>query len=275
MEFEQTDFIFSGIVTIAEIRKVAKESNLRFLSKREKNKLNTIRNKQRRDRWLTSRLIAKFLFLNRIHLGLNAQNKLWPPNLYRLNQLNFENYSAWMYQQTEILAENSRQIGAPCIIWCGNKQELSISLSYAEGMSVVFIGSIGFVGLDIELVQHRIDSFYRYNFTDTERKWVEEYQRNYKVNPHWLFTFLWTIKESWIKSLNSYYSGIWDFLKIEINVASPPEMICALFFKKDFGFKLKKFHVEINENNKRIAVLVASTANENVILTIIKLIKEV
>jgi len=125
----------------------------------------------------------------------------------KLNSALIDQYSIEAYHSLEIVLSES--IDKHLAI-CENGQELNtwISVAHGENTSVVCLSDREGVGIDIEMPQLRRAEFYAQNFTSYEREWIYE-NINSNMDEDWLFTFLWTIKESLIKSGCTTQQSAW------------------------------------------------------------------
>lgn len=263
----------SGIcsVGVLESGDVSEKEYINYLSIMEKERFVGIKNKKRRREWLTGRLAAKYLFLNQLDMDSKTQAVQWEPALLKLTPESLRPLSPWMYRKIEVLSNKTTQNRYPSLIWCGKDSAVNVSLSHIGGMSCACIAFGGAIGIDLEMTAPRIESFYRGNFTKAERDWVKQMSGDILINPDWLYTFLWTLKESVLKSRSSNEISIWDVAGIEIKILTGLKNILVSYNNKWFGNDFLFLKVQIIEQYRSMYAQVALTATRNQILTVIKI----
>jgi len=267
----------SGNCTVAVLdsTEVSEEAHIHCLSGKEIKKIAGIKNKKRRSEWLAGRLAAKYLFLNLMNMNITdiktGGDKQSHPTLLKLTSEMLRSFSPWMYRRMEVLPNNMTQSGYPHLTWDGNHSKIHVSLSHTSGMACACIASAGAIGIDMELAIPRIESFYKGNFTSLERNWAMRSGNTVDIAANWLFTLLWTIKESALKSRISNEISVWDFPRIEIKILSERDYILASFNNTRFDNNFLIFGANINEQNRSRYAQVALTATRNLILTVIKI----
>jgi hypothetical protein len=222
--------------------------------------------RQRRLKWLSGRLAAKYLFLSRFELGhqkVTGSN----PVLLKLSGETLDTFPAWMYRKVEILPRSSTN-ASPRLFWCGEQRNESISLSHAEGVSCACLAFAGPTSVDIENAVQRVDAFYRKTFTDAEQSWVSRISEKDKFRSDWLFTFLWTLKESALKLQTN--KTLWDLPRIEIHDLPEPKNFSPPRSDRNFVNDFLTFPVSVRDRQFMNQVQVAVTGSRNLILTVMK-----
>jgi phosphopantetheinyl transferase len=256
-------------VAVLKSDEVSEKEYTSCLSTRERAKLGSIKNKKRSREWLAGRLAAKYLFLNQPDMPLNTQPEPWRPALLRLRSENLRSLSPWIYRRIEVLPSSTKQSGYPRMSWCGKDSARDISMSHIAGMACACISRQGAIGVDLEIPVPRVDSFYRGNFTRSERNWVDQHSGNTSISSEWLYTFLWTLKEATLKSAGSNKKSVWDIPGIEIRSLTSPTNILESYSNEQLSNNFQLLKVQINNHNKSIWAQVALTATRNLILTVL------
>ena len=259
----QPAFSEGCILGLLESSQVREEDYLPCLSKDERQRFFEITNRARRVSWLTGRMAAKYVFLSRFELAQRGANG--KPILVPLSPCDLRAYSAWMYQKIEVLPN---RLSAPEFIWCGEPQKESISLSHTAAMSCACFSLDKPASIDLENTQPRVDAFYRHTFTKAERDWVERHANDDAGGANWLFTLLWTLKESALKLDTAEELSVWDLQRIEIE-SLPPS---GILIQRD-GFV--SFRSRVKKRSHVIDVEVAVTRNADHVLTVMSPLSEV
>lgn len=255
----QPAFSEGCILGLLESSEVREEDYLPCLSKDERQRLFEITNHKRRVSWLTGRMAAKYVFLSRFELAqCSAQGK---PILVRLSTTDLRAYSAWMYQKIEVLPNRESANRYPRFIWCGEPQKESISLSHTAAMSCACYSVDKLASIDLENALPRVDAFYRYTFTKAERDWVRRHANDDAAGANWLFTLLWTLKESALKLDTAGELSVWDLQRIEIEKLPPSGTLIP-------GDGFVSFRSRVKKRSRTMDVGVAVTRNCNHVLTV-------
>jgi len=247
------------ILGLLESSEVREEDYLPCLSKDERQRFFEITNHPRRVSWLSGRMAAKYVFLSRLELAQRSANG--KPILVRLSPADLRAYSAWMYQKIEVLPNRESATRYPGFIWCGEPQKESISLSHTAALSCACFSLDKPASIDLEITTSRVDAFYRYTFTKAERDWVARHANDDAAGANWLFTLLWTLKESALKLDTADELGVWDLQRIEIENLPP----CGTLIPGD-GFV--SFRSRVKKRSRVIDVGVAVTRNCDHVLTV-------
>ncbi len=267
----KSQFSRSNSVAVLQADNLSEKEYISYLSVREKEKFVGIVNKKQRHDWLAGRLAVKYLFLNQLNMDSKMQAGQWQLVPLKLTLESLRSFSSWMYRKIEVLANNRTQSGYPRLTWCGKNSMVNVSLSHCGDMTSACIGTKGAVGIDVEMAVPRIDSFYRGNFTKAERNWVTRSAAETEMTANWLYTLLWTLKESILKSHDSNEISVWDFPKVEIKILIDIRHILLSYLNKRFGENFLFFKAQVRQPYRIINAQVAVTATRNLILTVIKI----
>jgi hypothetical protein len=222
----------------------------------------------RKNRWLAGRLVAKFLFLSRLDASHGVPGRQWPPSLSQLTSQALERYSPWIYQNIEVLPDGSTPERHSKLVWCGKDRPESISLSHAGGLSCACINVGPPAAIDIETAVPRVDAFYRNTFTEAERYWVSRETGGESTRSIWLYTLLWTLKESALKLGRLNQVSVWDLPRIEIDGLPGINNIGRFWRRGKMVNDFVLFSAGVKKDRSRVLqVQVAVTATRNLILT--------
>jgi hypothetical protein len=250
-----------GLLDAGELRP---EEYTRYLSGDEKTNYMALRSQTRKREWLAGRLTVKYIFLNRLELSPEAQDEDWRPALSRLSSATLGDYSPWMYQKVQVLTSG----GKPNLTWCGKARPESISLSHSGDVSCASIGFGKATAIDIEAAVPRLDAFYRINFSELEKRWAIRVAGGEQIRSDWLFTLLWTFKESVLKLGWLKQATIWSFPWIEINGLPRANDIRRFWHSSLMNSDFAVFTLSVKEHCRVRPVQVAVTGTRNLILTV-------
>jgi 4'-phosphopantetheinyl transferase EntD len=258
-----------SVATLASDALVEKEF-MGCLTLAERDRLLGIRNATRRKKWLAGRMAAKYLYLER-------QNPLRPrraPAEMEFTELardNIASFAPSSYREVEILPVGGSTGNVPRLSARDAEQNYpDISLSHTDGLSCACLAYGATVGVDLELPVRRLDSFYRVNFTRAESEWVRVISGRNDINPFWLYTVLWSLKESALKFRHCGESSVWDIPNIEINMLSDTTDWARLYNRTALGEGFVFVPIEINERCGTRHAQAALTATRHLILVISK-----
>ena len=217
---------------------VPEQTALSRLSRDEHRRLAELRESRRRRRWLAGRLLAKHLFLKseglkselrperRAHGGTVSEG----PEL--VDPQDFEALDSEAYRGYELRAPRSTVRLRPSLAETdGEDLPVDLSISHGGGWTVACLRPLSrplsgvssrLGGLDLERVEARPQSFYRGNFTVSERLWARcpatrtQDGRAMRQLVQQRFTLLWTVKESLLKSGLVGLRSVWDFPRLEL-----------------------------------------------------------
>lgn len=247
---------------------LADGEGLGYMTVSERDWLSRIRNEKRRKRWLAGRLAGKYLYLSR-QTDLESTFGPEQSRLVELTRHHIRSFPPSMYHGVEILPGLAG--AAPRLCHAdGAPGALEVSFSHTDELTCACLAR-GAVGIDIERSVRRSEPFYRINFTGRETQWVREVSGQGNVCPAWLYTMLWSLKESALKSIHGIGSSIWNIPNIEIDVLAH-EKDWAELCRDDIelGNTFLFFTVRINERSTQKYAQIALTATRHLILVILK-----
>jgi phosphopantetheinyl transferase len=126
----------------------------------------------------------------------------------------------------------------------------------------------GPTSVDLENSVPRVEPFYRKTFSIAEQSWVTRAAGADKFSSDWLFTFLWTLKESALKLQTD--QTLWDLPRIEIGDLPEPEHFSQPRNDRTFVDHFSTFPVSVRNRQRTNRVQVAVTGSRNLILTLMK-----
>ncbi len=240
-----------------------------YLSAPERERFDAIRSAQRRREWLGGRLAAKYLFLYRLELGFEADADRWRPALLALSSESLRVFPAWMYEAIEIRPSTDAQGGAPRLVWLGGDREQSISVSHTRNVACACLAE-GVVGVDLEMAEPRVETFYRSNYTDAEKAWVDRCAREERIDEDWLYTLLWTCKESALKARALHQQSALSFAGIDVSGLPAPRDVRWAYLQGRFSDRCGLFTAVIQERCRATSAQVAYMGTRDLILTVLK-----
>jgi len=185
-------------VALVNRRELALRNWSSVLSSREQFEASTYPNPERRERSVTSRVVAKYL----IAAGPAA-------GFQRLTSLQLLSAGEPEWRHVELLSGTAAHRSAPRIFRHGNAYtDVSASSSHCGPYTASLI-SPARAGLDLERIEVRHPDFYANMFSAAEQKWVST--RFGPARSHELFTFLWTVKEAFLKASERSDLSVWNF----------------------------------------------------------------
>jgi phosphopantetheinyl transferase len=243
---------------------------LQRLSTREQSHLASLKHSRRRQSWVAGRMAAKFCFLRTFGSPAMAPRRSEMPEMVAVDARSLDAFSPWMYRQVEV----SPAGGPPRLSWSGRKSTVQLSLSHTSGQSCAYLDSSGPIGLDIEEALPRREAFYRGNFTASEQGWAERIARATGAPRAWVYTLLWTIKESALKSDAAGRDTIWNMPLIE--VALPVEAGDPVFAPSPgpLGAAMSSFTVRVSQAGGESLFRVGVSATKTRILSVMKRINK-
>ncbi|MEH2150524.1 4'-phosphopantetheinyl transferase family protein [Nostoc sp.] len=190
-----------------------------YLSPKELAHFNQFKHSRRGYEWFAARLVCKLLFsryLSNTHLA--NSNFVWPPTIQKFGCNDIATVSPLIYRSIEVLPSNPSLKGAPQLFWQGNiLSTIYLSISHAGGWAIANLSCSGPVGLDVEEAIPRRPDFYESYFSKQEILWVQQ-QINDDLSISQLYTLLWTLKESYLKTGRSPINNICDFGNLEVKI---------------------------------------------------------
>jgi 4'-phosphopantetheinyl transferase EntD len=226
-----------GLLEVCELRG---DEYAGHLSARERAKYVSLPGPVRRGEWLAGRLAAKYLFLNRLE---GAGRRQGGAALLKLSAEALGAYSPWMYRAAEVLSDG----GAPSLFWRGELRPESISLAHTRGVSCACLTAGEPASIDIETVGPREGAFYRKNFTEAEREWVNGGAGGGAARSDWCFTLLWALKESALKLGWLSQASIWRFPRIQISGLPAPNHVVPFWCESTLGNACAAFAARVEE----------------------------
>ena len=232
------------------------------LSARERTTYMGLACQSRKSRWLAGRLAAKYLFLNRLEMLKTNQGRPWTPRLSMISSRSLRAYSPWMYQNVEVVTSGSK----PSLAWCRQACVESLSLSHSGSVSCASIAFGGPTVIDLESTVPRVDAFYRSNFTAAERAWVARGSGGEPIKANWLFTLLWSFKESALKL--GWLDSLWKLPRVEIAGLPSPDDLGSFSHGQTISDDFAVFTVKVKHHCRARQVRVAVTGTRNFILSV-------
>jgi hypothetical protein len=254
-------------VALLESRELPGEEYTGYLSVAERVKYMGLPSQRRKREWLAARLAAKYLFLNRLEMSEGPQPRQWSPTLSKLSSAALGVYSPWMYQQVEVLPNDAPGRHRK-LVWCGKDRPESVSLSHARGVSCACIAMGRPTAIDIETAVPRIDAFYRKTFTAAEKYWVTRGAGGQTIRSDWLFTLLWTLKESAMKLGWLNQASVWNLPRIEIDCLPGLKHVGQFWSNSKMSDDFEVFTARVREHGRVMQTQVAVTGTRNLILTV-------
>jgi phosphopantetheinyl transferase len=180
------------------------------LSSREQFETSTYSHPDRRERSIASRIVSKYL----IATGSTAAfRRLTMPQIVAAGN------PEW--RQVEVLSGTAAKRSAPQIFRHGNAYtDVSASSSHCGPYTASLIARTR-AGLDLERIEVRHPDFYANMFSPAEKQWVSG-----QFGPgrsHELFTFLWTVKEAFLKACRQTDLSIWNFSQWSVEASAALE----------------------------------------------------
>lgn len=255
-------------LALLESREVQGEEYARHLSISERATYRGLPSQRRKNEWLAGRLSAKYLFLNRLEMSQGTRGRQCVPTLSKLSSEVLGAYSPWMYQKVEVLPNGGTPSRYAKLVWCGKDRPESVSLSHAGSVSCACIAMGPPTAIDIETAVPRIDAFYRNNFTAAERYWVTRGAEGQSVRSDWLFTLLWTLKESALKLGWLNQASVWDLPRIEIDGLPRVNHMGQFWWSSKMGDEFVVFTARVREHRRVMQTQVAVTGTRNLILSV-------
>jgi phosphopantetheinyl transferase len=203
---------------------VTEPGHLDLLSAKEYQRYQSIRHPQRRKRWISGRLAAKYLFLTR--WGCDQENAMrQSPRVRQLDAASLGEFPSWAYREVEILPQRWWEAGTPRLIWMGRPHPTHVSLAYTAQLTAACLDPFRAVGLDLEVPCLRQPAFYRMNFTLAEQGWAERVYASVRIGVDRIYTVLWCLKEAALKSDESDEASLWQLPQIEVRLRCPVDWL--------------------------------------------------
>ncbi len=231
-------------VGLIDTNRIVGQDYLDLLSQNERARYGRMRDAERRKRWAGGRLLAKYLFLNRFGRQQRSAGfqRIEPFDISAL-----ETFPRWAYREIEILPERWAEGGLPRLSWAGRACPVRVSLSHISGLSGACISDAGDVGLDLAAPALRTPAFYRANFSKWERDWAEAAARSAGVARERVYTLLWCLKESALKSLQSDHISLWQLPRIQVRLRCGGEVLGE---SRDTSARLRLARAEVSRDGQ-------------------------
>lgn len=268
-------FHAQGFGTVATLawNTLAEDEALDYLTVGETKRLMSIKNEKRRKKWVVGRLAGKFLYLNRLRERDACPELDQAAFFLELTRGHLEAFPSSMYRRVEILPDIGSSANIPRVTIPSDciQDSLGISISHTDFLSCACLSYYeASIGIDIEMPAFRLDAFYRNNFTNHEKEWVRKISGEGDISPQWLYTVLWSLKESALKSRHSLEASVWEVPNIEIDVLSEVTDWAKFYRQGELGGEFLFFSAGIRELSEKKQACVALTATRHMILVIMK-----
>lgn len=169
------------------------------LSVREQFEASTYRS-PRRARTITSRILTKYLVID---AGTSAFRRLSAGDIEAVRSVD--------WAACEVLSGTARARRSGTIVRAGHTcSGLSASSSHCGTYTASCIGRDR-VGLDLERIDRRRQSFYEQTFSADEQAWVSAVADRGDASAEAAFTLLWTVKEAYLKASGRSDISVWAF----------------------------------------------------------------
>src|SRR5262245_57532573 len=170
------------------------------LSVRERMEAATYMHPVRRARTITSRILTKYLVTRSERGGFRRPEPI---------EIEAAMNSGWM--SVEVLSGTAKNRAGARIFQAGNAFfDLSVASSHCEPYTASCI-SRDHVGLDLERIEPRRQEFYARTFSEEERDWVSRIPYRQGISKEAVFTFLWSVKEAFLKASGRHDLSVWTF----------------------------------------------------------------
>ena len=256
-------------VAVVASKEVDGRAYVECLSVREQARYAAIGHPGRKARWLAGRLATKYLFL--MQMDRAGTIGAGPPVLVPITFERLAAFLPWMYRHVEVLPPDTDARSAPRLTWDGEACPAHrISISHANGTTCACIAGGSALGIDLEQAVSRIHAFYQGNFTEAERHWVAQIASETCFSPTWLYTLLWTLKESVLKSnVLEKEISVWDFPRIDVQLRVDPRQLTAASRHARLGDQFVICTAHVSGPSCHADVRVAMTATRKLVLTVL------
>lgn len=190
-----------------------------YLSAREMSQLRQFKHSRRQQEWFTARIAFKLLLAGSgSELSSSLPPTSCPPTFTTFQLDDIPKVPLAIYPRLESLTGGTSNQKRPQLFWQGTLlSNLHPSISHAGGWAVVGVSGSGAIGIDVEESLVRHPAFYKQYFSKRERVWIERQVRA-DLSPSQLYTLLWTLKESYLKTGVTSLQGFWDFSELEVDI---------------------------------------------------------
>jgi hypothetical protein len=205
-----------------------------FLSAEELSWIRTFRNRERQQQSMSARLCLKYLFLLQMDSCISDR-------VVRIRDEELNRYPEWLYREISLIVD--RPHAGRRFTWCGTRfPGISVSLSHSHSICGASFSTDRRVGMDVEIVERRSHSFCRSYFSHAERTWVETHSSS--VDAAWLYTLLWSLKESGLKTAASEL-GFSDIARLEVSRFPDCGKLLEIYKSGSFSLDPVRFSVDI------------------------------
>jgi hypothetical protein len=224
-----------------------------------------IQNRRRWDEWVAGRIAAKYAFLcGERFPGTSATDAL---DVRRLRRSDVDTFRSEDYRAVSV-AKNQTPGGGPARVgWSASSDSLPVSISHSAGVSCAWVGAHSdhneSRSLDLETPAPRVPEFYRHTFTQREREWVGASAVSHGLHSDWLYTLLWSVRESLLKLPCFQTLSLWDMPGLEIDIPGNVEQLVQAHNSKDLSGSFSFLQARTSHGPFRLAVAGAP----NLILT--------
>ena len=169
-----------------------------LLSGRERDEVATFKG-ARLDRTVMSRVLAKYLTVNED-----------APSFSELKPDHLEAVPREALASVEALSGPAGKRRTAKVVRSGQPQAHAVSSAHCGKYTAAARGR-GRLGIDLERIAPRRPEFYRQMFSDAEREWVESIHAKTGASTDAAYTFLWGVKEAFLKASNWPGLTVWSF----------------------------------------------------------------
>ncbi|MBN3957680.1 4'-phosphopantetheinyl transferase superfamily protein [Nostoc sp. NMS8] len=241
-----------------------------YLSPKELAHFHQFKHSRRRHEWFTARLVCKLLFsryLSNTHLA--NSNFVWPPTIQKFGCNDIATVLPLVYRSIEVLPSNPSLKGASQLFWQGNILcTVYLSITHAGGWAIASLSCSGPVGLDVEEPIFRRPDFYESYFSKQEILWVQEQIKD-DLSISQLYTLLWTLKESYLKTGRSPINNICDFCNLEVKIYPSLFTISKHLPEREFNSQLHILKLQFSYAKSTFAPHAAFSIMPNLVLSMV------
>ena len=162
------------------------------------------------------------------------------------------------YRRVEVLhfAESSR----PSLHWAGRPSSMQVSLTHSRDLSCAGISQGLPLGVDAEQVVAREGAFYRQTFAPEERRWAALSATATHLPEAWLYSLLWTLKESALKAqVWGRATSLWDFPTLALRPMIEPETLSRSYCGRRLGHSIACFQALLPAHGRQLSAAVTAT----------------
>lgn len=250
---------------------LAEAGYLDLLSDVERDLYWGILNRDRRRKWICGRVVAKHLFLSQLKTQDWGRSCRWPPRLAWIDRTALQEFSCCSYREVQVTAEHHRISGVPAVRWDGFTYPVNLSLSHTSELSGAYIDFYRSVGLDLEVPLPRNHAFYRVSFSREEHRWVQLLTETGQISIHVLYTLLWCLKESVLKSQQSDEISVWQVPRIELELQCEPNSLISALRSARLDGPMFQSVLDIRTSGQTQIAEAAVAVSQSAVLTAVRL----